>query len=75
MIFDIPEHEVDNSKKADSKTINYSILYGAGPFRISQELKIPIKDASQIIKTILVVILKSRIILIIQFHLVKNMDL
>ena len=50
LIFDIPEHEVDNSKRQIAKTINYSILYGAGPFRISQELKIPIKDASQIIK-------------------------
>ena len=29
--------------------INYSIVYGAGPYRISQELKIPIKEAAKII--------------------------
>ena len=29
--------------------INYSIAYGAGPFRISEELKIPIKEAKIII--------------------------
>ena len=50
LIFGVPENQVDNSKRQIAKTINYSILYGAGPFRISQELKIPIKDASQIIK-------------------------
>ena len=32
-----------------AKIINYSIAYGAGPFRISQELKISIKEASNII--------------------------
>ena len=42
--------QVDTEKRRIAKTINYSILYGAGPFRISQELKIPIKDASEIIK-------------------------
>ena len=50
LIFGVPENDVDNSKRQIAKTINYSILYGAGPFRISQELKIPIKDASEIIK-------------------------
>ena len=29
--------------------LNYSIIYGAGPYRISQELKIPIKEAATII--------------------------
>ena len=50
LIFGISEDEVDYDKRQIAKTINYSILYGAGPFRISQELKIPIKDASEIIK-------------------------
>jgi len=51
LIFGVPEDEVDNSKRQIAKTINYSILYGAGPYRISQELKIPIKDATGIIKS------------------------
>ena len=50
LVFGVSEDEVDFQKRQIAKTINYSILYGAGPFRISQELKIPIKDASEIIK-------------------------
>ena len=50
LIFGIDEDQVDFGKRQIAKTINYSILYGAGPFRISQELKIPIKDAAEIIK-------------------------
>jgi len=50
LIFGVEEEDVDYDKRQIAKTINYSILYGAGPFRISQELKIPIKDASEIIK-------------------------
>ena len=50
LIFKIDEDQVDFDKRQIAKTINYSILYGAGPFRISQELKIPIKDAAEIIK-------------------------
>ncbi len=50
LIFEIAEDQVDFGKRQIAKTINYSILYGAGPFRISQELKIPIKDAAEIIK-------------------------
>ena len=50
LIFGVDKDLVDYDKRQVAKTINYSILYGAGPFRISQELKIPIKDASEIIK-------------------------
>jgi len=50
LIFKIDENQVGFGKRQIAKTINYSILYGAGPFRISQELKIPIKDAAEIIK-------------------------
>ena len=49
LIFGLDENNVSYRERQIAKTINYSILYGAGPFRISQELKIPIKDASEII--------------------------
>ena len=49
LIYSISENDVDENMRRVAKTINYSILYGAGPFRISQELKIPIKEASVII--------------------------
>tara|TARA_Y100000994_G_scaffold222390_1_gene202609 strand:+ start:1405 stop:4122 length:2718 start_codon:yes stop_codon:yes gene_type:complete len=51
LIFNIEEKDVEYAQRQIAKTINYSILYGAGPFRISQELKISIKDASEIIKS------------------------
>jgi DNA polymerase-1 len=51
LIFGADKNEIDYEKRQIAKTINYSILYGAGPFRISQELKIPIKDASEIIQS------------------------
>jgi len=49
LIFNISKDEIEYEQRQIAKTINYSILYGAGPYRISQELKISIKDASKII--------------------------
>tara|TARA_B100000941_G_scaffold181410_1_gene130164 strand:- start:12874 stop:15582 length:2709 start_codon:yes stop_codon:yes gene_type:complete len=49
LIFGLDENNISYRERQIAKTINYSILYGAGPFRISQELKIPIKDAAEII--------------------------
>ena len=49
LIYGIGIDDVDYSHRRVAKIINYSIAYGAGPFRISQELKISIKEASMII--------------------------
>ena len=49
LIYGISNDDVDYSHRRVAKIINYSIAYGAGPFRISEELKIPIKEASMII--------------------------
>ena len=49
LIYGISNEEVDYKHRRVAKIINYSIAYGAGPFRISQELKISIKEASMII--------------------------
>ena len=49
MIYGIDLDDVQYEHRRVAKIINYSIAYGAGPFRISQELKIPIKEASNII--------------------------
>ena len=49
LIYGISNEDVDYSHRRVAKIINYSIAYGAGPFRISEELKIPIKEASSII--------------------------
>ena len=34
-----------------AKIVNFGLLYGAGPFRMSNELGIPQKEAKQIIET------------------------
>ena len=49
LIYGINIDDVMYNHRRVAKIINYSIAYGAGPFRISQELKIPIKEASNII--------------------------
>jgi len=49
LIYGISIDEVKYNHRRVAKIINYSIAYGAGPFRISEELKIPIKEASMII--------------------------
>ena len=49
LIYGIDLDDVQYEHRRVAKIINYSIAYGAGPFRISQELKIPIKEASNII--------------------------
>jgi len=49
LIYGIGIDEVEYNHRRVAKIINYSIAYGAGPFRISEELKIPIKEASMII--------------------------
>ena len=49
LIYGLNIDEVKYNHRRVAKIINYSIAYGAGPFRISQELKITIKEASNII--------------------------
>ena len=49
LIFNKDENKINFDERRIAKTINYSIIYGAGPYRISQEIKIPIKNASEII--------------------------
>lgn len=49
LIYGISNKDVNYNHRRVAKIINYSIAYGAGPFRISEELKISIKEASSII--------------------------
>ena len=45
------EEQVTREQRSIAKVINFSILYGKTPFGLSKELKIPVADASQYIKT------------------------
>ncbi|MDC3166152.1 DNA polymerase I, partial [Candidatus Marinimicrobia bacterium] len=48
-IFNVPTDNVLPEMRRTAKIVNFGIMYGAGPFRLSQELGIPRKEASLII--------------------------
>ena len=50
LVYGINISDVTDYHRRVAKIINYSIVYGAGPFRISQELKISMKEAKSIIQ-------------------------
>ena len=49
-IFKIKTEDVDFTQRRTAKVVNFSIMYGAGPFRLSQELDISLKEAKNIIE-------------------------
>lgn len=51
IFFKTDEEQVTREQRSIAKVINFSILYGKTPFGLSKELKIPVSDASQYIKT------------------------
>ena len=50
-VFNINLDEVNNDMRRTAKIVNYGLLYGAGPFRMSQELGIPQKEAKALIES------------------------
>lgn len=44
-LFDVALHEVTHDQRQLAKRINFSILYGLTPYGLSQDLRIPLKDA------------------------------
>ena len=51
LVFDIFQEMVTKEMRYQAKTVNFGILYGQGPFGLSQELKISMRDASAFIKS------------------------
>ena len=49
-IFKVETEDVDFTQRRTAKVVNFSIMYGAGPFRLSQELDISLKEAKNIIE-------------------------
>ena len=49
-VFNVDINDVTPEMRRTSKIVNFGIMYGAGPFRMSQELGIPINEASEIIR-------------------------
>ena len=49
LVFNVPIGDVLPDMRRTAKIVNFGIMYGAGPFRLSQELGIPRNEAEQII--------------------------
>lgn len=49
LIFEIPIEEVSDAQRRIAKTINFGVMYGMSPFRLSRELNIPRSQASEFI--------------------------
>jgi DNA polymerase-1 len=49
LIFDVPLEQVTDQQRRIAKTINFGVMYGMSAFRLSRELDIPRKQASQFI--------------------------
>lgn len=50
LIFGVPENEVAPEMRHAAKTVNFGIVYGQGPFGLSRQLHIPMREASDFIK-------------------------
>jgi DNA polymerase-1 len=51
LIFNVPQTEISKEMRQIAKTVNFGILYGQGPFGLSQELGISQKEAALFIET------------------------
>jgi DNA polymerase-1 len=49
LLYDLPVDEVSKDHRRNAKAINFGIIYGMGPHRLSGELKIPYKEAKHLI--------------------------
>lgn len=49
VVFDEPLEHVTKEQRHVGKTVNFSLLYGAGPFNISQQLGIEVEEAQEIV--------------------------
>jgi DNA polymerase-1 len=51
LVFGVPLEDVQPEMRRTAKIVNFGIMYGAGPFRMSQELGIPRREAQVLIDT------------------------
>ncbi len=51
LIFEVPPEEVTYEMRYKAKSINFGIIYGMGPFRLSREVGIPVEDARRFIES------------------------
>ena len=51
LVYSVEESKVTVDQRRAAKVVNFGIMYGAGPFRMSKELGIPMKDAKVLVDT------------------------
>jgi DNA polymerase-1 len=51
LVFNIPEHEVDENKRRMAKVVNYGLIYGMTEFGLAQRLDIPHEEAMQFVNS------------------------
>lgn len=51
LVYEVPLDKVTKDMRRSAKAVNFGILYGQTPFGLSQELKIPRKNAKEFIDT------------------------
>ena len=51
LVYSVDENDVTSEQRRSAKVVNFGIMYGAGPFRMSKELGIGMKDAKTLIET------------------------
>ena len=50
LVNNVSEAEVDHDMRRSAKVVNFGVMYGAGPFRISNELNISMSEAKALIE-------------------------
>jgi len=51
IVFGVPMEKVTDEMRFRAKAVNFGIIYGLGPHGLGRQLKIPMREASQFIKT------------------------
>lgn len=51
LVFNVPVEQVTKTQRGQAKTVNFGIIYGAGPKRISESEGISISEAQQIVSS------------------------
>ena len=45
LLYDLPQEAITPDQRRNAKTINFGLIYGMGPQKLAQELKIPLSEA------------------------------
>jgi len=51
LVYKVAEEQVTAEMRRSAKVVNFGIMYGAGAYRMSNELNIPVSEARQLIET------------------------